>query len=67
MPRLVGMSTYRACSFSDRVVLIHDMDEQTVISELDLEQADLLLEQLQAAVGTQLAALRQRGAIPIMA
>ena len=42
------------------------MDEQTVISELDIEQADLLLEQLQAAVGAQLAALRQRGIMPTM-
>ena len=61
------MSTYRACTFSDRVVLIHDMEEQTVISELDLEQADLLLEQLQAAVLTQLTALRQQAAVPVMA
>ena len=61
------MSTYRACSLSDRVVLIHDMDDRTVISELDLDQADLLLEQLQMAVGTQLAALRRQAAVPAMA
>ncbi len=54
------MSTYRACTFADRVVLIHDMAEQTVISELDLIQADLLLEQLQMAVSSQIAARRER-------
>ena len=42
---------------ANRVVLVHDMEEQTVISELDLEQADLLLEQLQHAVSHQ---IRQR-------
>ncbi len=61
------MSTFRACTLLDRVVLIHDMDEQTVISELDLEQADLLLEQLQSAVGAQLAALRRRAGIVALA
>ena len=54
------MSTYRACTLADRVVLIHDMAEQTVISELDLVQADLLLEQLQMAVSSQIAARRER-------
>ena len=54
------MSTYRACTFADRVVVIHDMAEQTVISELDLVQADLLLEQLQIAVSSQIAARRER-------
>ena len=54
------MSTYRACTFADRVVLIHDMAEQTVISELDLVQADLLLEQLQIAVSSQIAARREQ-------
>ena len=54
------MSTYRACTVADRVVLIHDMAEQTVISELDLVQADLLLEQLQMAVSSQIAARRER-------
>ena len=53
------MSTYRACTVADRVVLIHDMAEQTVISELDLVQADLLLEQLQMAVSSQIAARRE--------
>ncbi len=48
------MSTIRACSMVNRVVLIHDMAEQTIISELDLEQADLLLEQLQQAVSQQI-------------
>jgi hypothetical protein len=49
------MSTYRACAIPGRVVLIHDMPDQIVISELDLEQADVLLRQLQAAIHTQVA------------
>ncbi len=51
------MSSFRACSMANRVVLIHDMDDRTIISELDLVQADLLLEQLQHAVSDQ---IRQR-------
>ena len=42
---------------ANRVILIHHMAEQTVISELDLDQADILLEQLQHAVRDQ---IRQR-------
>ena len=44
----------------DRVVLIHDLPEQTIISELDVEQADVLLEQLQAAVRTIMATMQDR-------
>ncbi len=60
------MSTYRACSIAGRVVLIHDMVEQTVISELDLDQADLLLEQLQRAVDIQLIAMREQPLQPCL-
>ncbi len=44
----------------DRVVLIHDLPEQTIISELDVEQADVLLEQLQDAVRTIMEAVQER-------
>ncbi len=44
----------------DRVVLIHDLPEQTIISELDVEQADVLLAQLQAAVRSIMAAVQGR-------
>jgi len=37
-----------------RVVITHDMPDATVISELDVEQADVLLQQLQIAVRTVL-------------
>ncbi len=58
------MSTYRACTVVDRVVLIHDMLDQTIISELDAEQADVLLHQMQIAVGQAIAALRLRAGEP---
>jgi len=58
------MSTYRACTLADRVVLIHDMSDRTVISELDAEQADVLLHQMQLAVGQAIAALRLKAREP---
>lgn len=63
------MSTYRACSLGDRVVLVHDMPDQTVWSELDAEQADVLLQQLEIAVRTAVSVLRQRpgAAVPAQA
>ena len=56
------MSTLQARTMSDRVVLIHDTKDRTIISELDIDQASLLLEQLQEAVRETLQALRQRAA-----
>ena len=44
------MSTYRACAIAGRVVMIHDMDDRTAISELEVDQADLLLQQLEIAL-----------------
>ena len=48
------MSTFRAQAIAGRVVVIHDMPDQTVISELDAEQADVLLQQIEAAKRTVL-------------
>ncbi len=56
------MSTLQARTMSDRVVLIHDTQDRTIISELDIDQASLLLEQLQDAVRQTLTALRHRAA-----
>ncbi len=56
------MSTMQARTMSDRVVLIHDTQDRTIISELDVDQASLLLEQLQCAVTETLANLRLRAA-----
>ncbi len=58
------MSTYRACTMADRVVLIHDMPDRLVHSELDVEQASLLLHQLQIALRQSLGALRQAAEHP---
>jgi len=52
------MSTIQTCTMHDRIVLIHDTSDQTIISELDVEQASVLLEQLQEAVGKVLCVLR---------
>lgn len=52
------MSTYRACALADRVMLIHDMPDRIVVSELCADQADLLLQQLEIAVRRSIAALR---------
>jgi hypothetical protein len=54
------MSTIQTCTMHDRVVLIYDTPEQTIISELDIEQASVLLEQLQDAVQSVLAGFRER-------
>ncbi len=61
------MSTYRVATMANRVVLIHDMPDRVVVSELDLEQADLLLEQLQMAVSAQLMALRDGAGMAALA
>lgn len=44
------MSSFRARAMADRIVLIHDMPDRVVVSELDVEQADLLLRQMQIAI-----------------
>jgi hypothetical protein len=43
-------SSYRAQPMAGRVAITHDMPHARVISELDLEQADVLLQQLQQAI-----------------
>jgi hypothetical protein len=50
------MSSYRACAITGRVIIIHDMADRTVISELDLDQACIFLRQLQTALHSQIAA-----------
>ncbi|MFT8245821.1 hypothetical protein [Roseomonas sp. BN140053] len=56
------MSSFRAFAIAGRVVLIHDTPDHTTIAELDIEQADLLLQQMQGAVGTVLRQLSQPAA-----
>jgi hypothetical protein len=54
------MSTIQTCTIHDRIVLIHDTAEQTIFSELDVEQASVLLEQLQEAVAVVLGRLKKQ-------
>ena len=44
------MTTYRAFPMADRVVLERDTPSETIISELTLDQADLLYAQLEDAL-----------------
>ena len=44
------MNTFRALAMTDRVVLVHDTDDVVTTSELAVEQATLLLRQLEIAV-----------------
>lgn len=46
----VASSTLRACAIPGRVVMIHDMPDRTVVSELDAAEADLLLAQMERAL-----------------
>ncbi len=56
------MSAIQTRAMVDRIVIIHDTADQTIISELDIEQAGLLLEQLQDSIASVLDALRHRAA-----
>ncbi|WP_376091870.1 hypothetical protein ACE7GA_22540 [Roseomonas sp. CCTCC AB2023176] len=58
------MSSFRAHSMAGRVVLVHDMDEQTIISEFDVEQASTLLNQLETALAEVLEGIAKRPATP---
>ena len=58
------MSSFRAHSMAGRVVLIHDMVDQAIISEFDVEQAATLLNQLEAALAEVLDGLSKRPATP---
>ncbi len=44
------MSTFRIQAVPGRVMVIHDMPDAAIVSELDVEQADVLLQQLEIAV-----------------
>jgi hypothetical protein len=54
-------SFFKVQHLTGRVVITHDMPHATVISELSIEQADVLLQQLQIAVRHVLQGLRQDG------
>lgn len=61
------MSTYRACAIAGRVVVIHDMADRAVISELEADQADLLLRQLELALRAVVRELAERRVPPGLA
>ena len=58
------MSSYSARPLGDRVVIIHDTADLTIFSELDLEQAGVLIDQLRSALRTATTALRQTAFAP---
>ncbi len=43
------MTDYSSVNLYDRVLLIRNTAEETIISELDLAEADVLIQQLQDA------------------
>ncbi len=59
------MSTYCAQPLGDRIMIIHDMASETIFSELDVEQAELLMRQLQAALLTAISAARTFTFVPV--
>lgn len=54
------MSSYSAREMAGRVVVVHDMDDSTAVSELDVDQAAILIEQMQAAMSQALKTLGSR-------
>lgn len=54
-------STLRAVAIPGRVVVVHDMPDRTVVSELDAAEADVLLRQLEAALREALRGLAAVG------
>jgi hypothetical protein len=58
------MSSFRAKAIAGRVVLVHDMSDQVVISEFDPEEASTLLQQLEAALAQVVRGLAAQAAAP---
>lgn len=52
------MSSIRIHAIAGRVVLVHDMPDRVAYAELDVEQADVLLQQLEWAKRKALRSLR---------
>ena len=54
------MSSFRAQAIAGRVVLVHDMPDQVVVSEFDVVEASTLLRQLEDALAQVVRGLAQQ-------
>ena len=59
------MSNFRALSLPGRVVLVHDMPDQIVVSEFDAAEATTLLRQLEDALAQVLRGLADQANGPL--
>ncbi|MFC0388782.1 hypothetical protein [Muricoccus vinaceus] len=59
------MSTFRALSLPGRVVLVHDMPDQIVVSEFDAAEASTLLRQIEDALSKVLRGLSEQAGGPL--
>ncbi|WP_338663187.1 hypothetical protein VQH23_24005 [Pararoseomonas sp. SCSIO 73927] len=59
------MSSFRAQAIAGRVVLVHDMADQVVVSEFDAAEASTLLRQLEDALKQVVRGLAQQASGPM--
>ncbi|SHI81505.1 hypothetical protein SAMN02745194_01144 [Roseomonas rosea] len=59
------MSSFRAQAIAGRVVLVHDMPDQVVVSEFDAAEASTLLRQLEDALAEVVRGLAQQARGPL--
>ncbi len=64
---IAPMSSFRVHAIAGRVVIVHDMCGQTTFSELDVEQADVLLQQLERAKKAALLSLGEQSFLALLA
>jgi hypothetical protein len=59
------MSSFRAEAIAGRVVLVHDMPDQVVISEFDAAEASTLLRQIESALAQVVRGLSEQASGPL--
>ncbi|WP_159349509.1 hypothetical protein [Roseomonas harenae] len=59
------MSSFRAEAIAGRVVLVHDMPDQVVISEFDAAEASTLLRQIETALAQVVRGLSEQASGPL--
>ena len=59
------MSSFRAQAIAGRVVLVHDMPDQVVVSEFDAVEASNLLRQIEEALAQVVRGLVAQAAGPL--
>ena len=59
------MSTFRAQAIAGRVVLVHDMPDQVVVSEFDAMEASTLLRQIEDALAQVVRGLAEQASGPL--